>query len=110
MSVEDREQVENLQSSGEMPREATEEEEEENDPLAVSKVHASRTYFKVADQGISERVRIESVLEDGRRNVGQTRKDHDTWESDQTTNRANRLTSQEDVPRGQVEGIEDIVE
>jgi hypothetical protein len=93
-----------------MPRETTEEEEEENDPLAVSKVYASRTYFEVADQGISKRVGIESVLEDGRRDVGQTRKDDDTWGSGQTTNRTERLTSQEDVPRGQVESIEDIVE
>lgn len=37
-----------------------------------------RTYFEVTDQGVSDRVGIESVLEDCGRDVRQTRENNDT--------------------------------
>lgn len=69
-----------------MPRETTEEEEEEDDPLPpVSMLFSrsstkkkSRAHFEVANKGIAERVGVETVLEDGRRDVRQTREHDDT--------------------------------
>ena len=49
-----------LQRSGEMPRQAAEEEEEEHDPLQKSaemdrtKRYMGRAHFEVVNQGISE--------------------------------------------------------
>lgn len=59
---------------------ATEEKEEEEEP------------FEVADECAAERVLLESVLEDRRRDVGKTTEDDDTGE--------------EDVPGLQVEGVQ----
>jgi len=64
------------QSGAEMPRETTEEEEEEDDPLNVSyglkDVEATAAHFEVVDERVAERVGVQSVHEDGRRDIGKT--------------------------------------
>jgi hypothetical protein len=78
-----------------MPRETTEEEEEEDDPLNVSyglkDVEATAAHFEVVDERVAERVGVQSVHEDGRRDIGKTREDDDT--------------RQEHLPRFEVEEV-----
>lgn len=78
-----------------MPRQTTEEEEEEDDPLLLATMLtlplSSVTHFEVVDEGVSERVGVQTVHEDGRRDVGKTGENDDT--------------SQEDLPRLEVEQI-----
>lgn len=70
------------QGSSQVPRETTKEEKEEDDPLSSQygglKYNSRKAYFEITDQSITERVCIQSVLEDGGRDVGQTREDDDT--------------------------------
>ena len=54
------------QSSRQVVRQSTEEEEEKDDP------------FKVGNERITDRVGVETVLEDGGRHVGETRENDDT--------------------------------
>jgi hypothetical protein len=91
-----------LQRSGEMPRQAAEEEEEEHDPLQKSaemdrtKRYMGRAHFEVVNQGISEWICVQPVLEDGR---------GDVWETGE-----NDDTGQEDLPRFEVVQIKGVGE